>query len=309
MTQIGSIIHALPYKKERVIIINCGTLLCTTLSILSVKKFLNRPLLVIDCAVNNDTHNFAALQKFNKHIGFELLQLPLMPHGTLLDNVFNYLQSDYVCLADSDLEITNESINIILNDIENYTLAMPEEIFGYGFVQCSGFGKPPMQRFFHKERMWIPLVRLNRKIVSTAICNGQSFNICAKSNFNTLSIAQKILKARNFLQKRNYMFLSTIADFILGAFRIKFKKNRIDALHYDTGAVIYEYLKEKGYHFIGYDFYAYPFFCKHYCGVTRNKLYDNEPVSTSESDISSTIRLRLQELYGFEFNEFFSDFI
>lgn len=87
--------------------------------------------------------------------------------------------------------------------------------------------------------------------------------------------------------------------------RKEFKGRRIDILHYDTGAMIYERLKSKGKHFLGWTFYDFENFCKHYCGVTRAKMYENEPVATKIEDLNVTITTTLKEKYNFDLNSFY----
>lgn len=45
-------ISEIPYSSERAVIVNVHTLLCTTLAILSTRRYMDMPLLVIDCPLH-----------------------------------------------------------------------------------------------------------------------------------------------------------------------------------------------------------------------------------------------------------------
>lgn len=298
-------IEKLSYKYERAVIINCGTLMCTTLAILSSLKYLHIPLLVIDCKGDNVEGDFIALNKLKQKYEFELVEMPLMSHGSLLDRLFLYLKSDYIYLVDSDVEILNEDACCVLRKVQASTLVSKENVFGYGFTQCAGLGLPPFERVFHMERMWIPLVCLNRHLIAKYIECGYSFNICSRSNFYYPKISSMLVKIRNKFNKSRIVVFGVFFDNVLSLFRKKHISKKIDKYDYDTGALLYEKMINDGLHYIGYNFYSYPYFCSHYCGVTRNKLYDNEPVSTSEQKIEVLIKTRLVEKFNFRYDDFY----
>ncbi len=237
--------------------------------------------------------------------GFELISLPLTAHGNLLDALFRYLKSDYIYLVDSDVEILSDTAQVFLKEVRERMEVKREHVFGYGFVQCSGFGLPPMERYFHKERMWIPLTCLYRPLIQKALDAGISFNITSRANFYGTTSAKLFVKIRNKFTKWGRAWFARLADDCLQPLRKAYKKQRIDACHYDTGALVYETLQQMGYHFVGEHFYAFPNVCNHYCGITRNKLYENEPVSQSESAIEREIKNSLLTKYSFDFESFY----
>lgn len=293
-------LNELPYKYERVVIINVNTLLCTTLAILSAKRYVNMPLLVIDCPLNGKS-DFANLQKLSADYNFELLQMPLQQHGTTLDELFTNLNSDFICLVDSDLEIlSNKAINL-MRDMMHRSMIEEERVFGSGMIQPFGFGLPPLEHYVHKERMWIPLTYLNRKLIKSEIDNGVSFNITSVAN-HKLKFLPKLRKAANRL---NLSLIRKGVDWLMEIGRKQFKGRKIDIIHYDTGAFLYETMNNKGFHFIGWSFYAYPIFCTHYCGITRSQMYENEPVASQLDDLSAVIKSRLMNEYQFFYESYY----
>lgn len=293
-------IKDLPYSKERAVIVNVNTLLCTTLAILSAKRYLDMPLLVIDCPLNGKS-DYNQLLKLQKYCDFELLPQPLLPHGSTLDKVFTCLQSDFICLVDSDLEILTDRAIALMREMMHHSMIPVEQTFGSGMIQVSGFGLPPLERWFHKERMWIPLTYLNRRLVAEEIARGTSFNIDSMSNYNGTVLP----KLRNKCNKLNIRLIGGGIDRLMNLYRKEYKKQRIDLLHYDTGALIYENLRKQGKHFIGWSFYDYPNYCTHYCGVTRARMYDNEPVATNIGNIETYIHKRLLTDYNIDFKQFY----
>lgn len=196
-------INDLPYFRERAVIINVNTLLCTTLAILSAERYLDMPMLVIDCPLNGKS-DYDNLKKLQKEHQFELLQLPLKNHGSTLDDLMLNLKSDYICLVDSDVEILNDRAIRFMRELMFDTMLTPDQVFGSGMIQVGGFGLPPMERYFHKERMWIPLTYLNRVLVAEEIKSGTSFNIIGVSNYK----GKLLPKLRNKANRLNFKTLS-----------------------------------------------------------------------------------------------------
>lgn len=93
-----------------------------------------------------------------------------------------------------------------------------------------------------------------------------------------------------------------MVDRIMNCCRLGHKEQKIDTILYDTGARLYENMKNIGLHYIDMSFYCHPAFVTHFCGVTRNAMYEDEPVSVSENDIENYIRERLLTEYNFELN-------
>ena len=98
----------LPAQPARAIIINCSTKVVSTLALMSVLRHANMPVLLIDCASRDGSWAwFSALAK--QHT-FDLLAMPLRPHGKTLDRIFCESQDAALLLVDSDLEILRGDI-------------------------------------------------------------------------------------------------------------------------------------------------------------------------------------------------------
>lgn len=173
----------IPYSQERAVIVNVHTLLCTSLAILSVRRYMDMPLLVIDCPLHGEA-DAVALRRMQADYDFDLICLPLRQHGDTLDDLFLHIQSDWVYLVDSDIEVLSGDALRMMRTMRDTNVIDREHIFGVGMKQVSGYGLPPMEHTYHAERMWIPYCCLNVALVRRAIEDGQSFNIVAKTNIN-----------------------------------------------------------------------------------------------------------------------------
>lgn len=300
-TNIYTSILDIPFAEERALIINVNTLSSTTLAILSARRYMDMPLLVVDCPLNGKT-DIDNLRKLQLQYHFDLLRLPLRHHGDTLDNIFCNLQCEWLYLIDSDVEVLNADALHLMRSMRNYNEISKDKIFGVGLRQVSGFGLPPQERFFHKERMWIPFCCLHVPLVKRVIKDGDSFNICAKPNYSKMGGG--IRKVRNRFQKIGFTALARIIDSVMNIFRLDYKERKIDTILYDTGALVYEKLRIKGLHYIDISFYCHPAFVTHFCGITRNLMYKNEPVSTNIYAVEEVIKDRLKYIYQFEYNFF-----
>lgn len=295
-------ISEIPYSSERAVIVNVHTLLCTTLAILSTRRYMDMPLLVIDCPLHNES-DAEALRRLQKEYNFDLCCLPLKRHGDTLDDLFLHIASDWIYLVDSDVEILNGEALQMMRTMRSRSLIDNKQIFGVGMKQVSGYGLPPMEHTYHAERMWIPYCCLNVALVRKEILSGGSFNIVAKTN---LSFAGGIFcKVRNKLKKYNLLRLANMVDLSLGIFRRRYGGHCIDDTLYDTGALLFESLSDKGVHYVDWSFFSYPAYVTHFCGVTRSAMYKNEPVAVGMNDIKQTILRRLKGEYHFDYNGFY----
>lgn len=167
-------ISDIPYSPEKAIIINCGTHLSTALSMLSVLRYCQTDLVVINCPMPSDTAGaeqayFVRLQAYCEEHNlctFTLVEQPLRLHGDTLDFVFRTIQADHVLLVDSDLEVLEPTlIGQMRRWIEQ------ERCFGAGFFHSPyfGFGGGKFPEGFYAERMWIPFTLLKVKHIRQAL--------------------------------------------------------------------------------------------------------------------------------------------
>lgn len=101
-------IKNVPYTENKVIIINVGTRIVTTLSLLAAIRNSGFRVLLIDCRYK-DIDDWFYFKMLNEKYDFDLISLPLQEHGRTLDYVFNNLNADNILLIDSDLELRNNS--------------------------------------------------------------------------------------------------------------------------------------------------------------------------------------------------------
>lgn len=293
----------IPYSPERAVIVNVHTLLCTTLAILSTRRYMDMPLLVIDCPLHGES-DAEALRRLQRDYEFDLISLPLRQHGDTLDDLFLHIQSDWLYLVDSDVEVLNGEALHMMRAMRDTNLIERERIFGVGMKQVSGYGLPPMEHTYHAERMWIPYCCLNVALVRQAIENRSSFNIVAKTNLSVWGGVFR--KVRNRLHKYGLHKLAQWTDGCMSFCRKQYEGHRIDETLYDTGALLFEHLTEKGMHYIDWSFYSYPAFTIHFCGVTRNAMYTNEPVAVGIHDIEKTVLQYLKEKYHFNYATYYA---
>lgn len=175
----------MPFTQERAIIINVNTLQCTTLAILSTLRYMDMPLLVVDCPLHGES-DIESLRKLQQQYDFDLISMPLRQHGDTLDDIFLHLQTEWIYLVDSDIEVLNNDALHLMRAMRKHNEISETRIFGIGMRQVSGYGMPPQERYFHAERMWIPYCCLHTTLVKHAIEEGGSFNIYAKQNYTKM---------------------------------------------------------------------------------------------------------------------------
>lgn len=180
------LLSEIPYSPERAVIVNVHTLLCTSLAILSVRRYMDMPLLVIDCPLHGEA-DAAALRRMQADYDFDLICLPLQEHGRTLDDLFRHIQSDWVYLVDSDVEVlSGEAVHIMRTMLRTNQIADKTRIFGAGMKQTAGYGVRSQRHLYYRERMWIPYCCLNVALVRSEIEQGGSFINVAKPNFNAI---------------------------------------------------------------------------------------------------------------------------
>lgn len=294
-------IQQLPYQKEWAIIINCGTHVSTTLSILSVLRYCDIPLVVFNCRLPKDTDNldYRKLQQLQSYCDannlghFELIELPLRYHGDTLDFVFSNLQADQILLVDSDLEVLNiTAITAMRQWIEN------ESCFGAGFFHGPyfGFGNGAFPYGFYQERMWIPFTLLKVAPIRKAIQSGCSFNI--QRIYNDFPYNSRIGGLIYKYSRKWHIPMGW------NPFRKSYLGFRADYVLIDTGAEIYDYLRRQGLFYAGPRTQIHSHYVAHYDGVTRSQLAKaqgtTDSTATQYSDVETIIVDRLKNEYQFE---------
>lgn len=292
-------ISDIPHSPEKAIIINCGTHLSASLSILSVLRYCQTDLVVINCPMPSDTAGaeqayFVRLQAYceEHNLGtFTRVEQPLRLHGDTLDFVFRNIQADRLLLVDSDLEVLEPTlIGQMRRWIEQ------EHCFGAGFFHGPyfGFGSGKFPEGFYAERMWIPFTLLKVKYIRQALAAGQSFNI--RKIYNDFPYNNKIGGLLYKYAARFHIPLSW------NPLRRRYLGFRANYVLQDTGANIYEYLRNKGLFYGGGRTDIYPFYVAHYDGITRSWIAQNkgsvDTTATQYTSVQELIVSRLRSEYN-----------
>lgn len=291
----------LPYTKEKAIIINCGTHLSATLSILSVLRYCQTDLVVVNCQMPSDTAGWehTCLQRLQNYCGqhrlgtFTLLELPLRLHGETLDEIFRTIQAEQVLLVDSDLEVLEPGL---IREMRRWM--EDEHCFGAGFFHGPyfGFGNGRFPQGFYAERMWIPFTLLRVSAVRKALQAGESFNI--RRIYNDFPFNERIGGLIYKYAKRLHFSLRW------NPFRKTYLGFKPDYVLQDTGANIYTCLQRQGMFYGGSRTNIYPLYVAHYDGVTRSAIAKEKGTTddsaTQYTHVEKMIEKRLKSEYLFD---------
>ena len=299
-------ISDIPYNSERAVIINVGTRFVTTLSLLSTLKRTEISVLVVDCPFNNRRDDFDYFVKMSELYKFDLIQLPLRNHGDTLDFLFLNLNTDFILLIDSDLELLdNKIVDLMCKFVKH------ESVFGAGFRHGGfrikkGVDYEEIRDGYYEERMWIPFTLLNTSKVKEALKEGFSFNI--RTYYNIIPSKQKLSRKLLYSKKiRKIPFLRDSEYSIFNGLKKEYHGEKPLIVLYDTGSDIYMYLRyQKNYYYAGIDAETTleDDYVKHYNGITRKLMYD-DPYNTGSMDKEyENIVIRLKEEYSFEYINF-----
>jgi hypothetical protein len=269
----------IPILKKVAVIVNVGTKYVTSLALLSWLKHSNLPVVVIDCESKDGSYEY--FTELNKTHTFYLTKLPLKKHGYTIDHIFNELKADYIYLVDSDTEVVNADI---FTFIDSYIER--DNVFGVGYIHEGGWlEQESLLRglkfgYFH-ERMWIPFTCLNVEKVRMALSKGYSFiNVNKLNDFYPSQLLSKLLIARQLIPGMKHTRLS-----LLNIFKKSINGQKPSYIVYDTGALIYHYLKyDKGYDFVGIPAKYHGDSVLHYHGVTRKMLDPSDSNAHSLTD-------------------------
>lgn len=224
------------------VIIDCGTPWVSTLALVSTLRAGDFPVLVVDCAEGE-----ASTRHFRRvadawGLRFFHLRMPLRPHGETLDRLFGTLRVPLVLLVDSDVEILDVRLP---GELEAALLATPSA-YGSGLLHGSaelghehGFSAGVAH---YSERMWIPLVLLQRDLVADVLAAGISFRQRRiHDELPWSSWLSRLLALRWRLPLRRLFGLA--AD-------PAHRPRRSCVVDFDTGALVHAELKRRGHAFV-----------------------------------------------------------
>jgi len=283
-------LNEIPHLVKAGIIINVSTKFVTSLALLSSLKYLNIPLILIDCESVDGSYDYFT-ELMSEH-DFYLMTLPLKKHGYTLDFIFNNIKADIVYLIDSDVEILNDRIINFIDENLNR-----DSVFGSGFVHNGEWLNNQSSIGFNYgyfvERMWIPFTCLKVSMIREALAAGKSFiNV---NYFNDFSYSQFISKA--LILRHRIFALRKLKLRFLNIFKREIDGHKPCYLIYDTGSCVYQFLKNQlQYYFVGIPAKYHDEYLLHYHGITRRKLNPNDKNTAVLEDYNQVVK-RLQEVY------------
>jgi len=283
-------LRARPGIAERAIIINCSTKAVTTLALLSVLKYADMPVLLIDCESTDGS--LAWFEGLRTTYAFDFVQAPLRPHGETLDVIFGASNDDAILLVDSDLEILRDDV------IPEMRAALTDPaVYGAGFLHegasmaQSGHTRSSPGRYM--ERMWIPLTFLKTAAIRRALRAGSTFMHSRDYfEFPWSRLVSKLLYVRHRLPLVKHISLEGLAPA-----RERIHGERHAFREYDTGARVHSWLKDSEARFasVGEPFWSQSL--KHYHGVTRATLTCGQTNATPPNAIETEVTRRLEEQF------------
>ena len=299
----------LPPAASRVVIVNCGTRVVTSLALMSAHRHAAAPIVVIDCESRDDSARYFAHLARRHSIAFDWLEWPLRPHGATLDALFREVRAETVLLMDSDLELRDRSVC----DAMRTALAEDAKAYGSGFLhgpqwlgRANGL---PEHVAYYAARMWIPCTLLRTEPIRAALQAGASF----RSSRRYFELGRFPRASRLGYLRYRVPGLRALRVPAAVAGRASHAP-AIDgrqpvAIDYDTGAALHERLLAEGFRFAALPQALWGDVAHHH-GVTRAKrdkamrraarslgLVATGDVSDA-AVVAPTVRARLRDAYG-----------
>lgn len=251
----------------KAITINVDTGPVTALALLSLQRYCSYPITLIDCSKRASEQTYA--WQLADHLGITLEQRPLKPHGKTLDDLFYEANEDYVLLLDSDAELLDGQIVSTLDLSKQCS-----KCFGSGFVHVnSDMSMHGIPYAWYASRMWVPCCMLDVRHIKGALNAGISFDrLKIYNDLPDHRILSRILSLRHYLPGGQHLALTFLDRFRQDYFGVK-----PSYIYFDTGALVYAYLRQQCYRFHQLDWSLQQQSVAHYHGVTRNRLnwFDN----------------------------------
>lgn len=288
---IVSSLGSLPGAPARAIIINCSTRVVTTLALMSALRYTNMPVLLIDCESSDGSWQwFEALAQQHS---FDLLRMPLKPHGKTLDRIFLESRDDALLLIDSDLEILQPDVIPALHHA-----TLDSSTYGAGLLHAGGDlnanPKPNVSEGRYMDRMWIPFCLLKVAKIRSAIAQGSTFMHSRDYlEFPWNRFVSKLLYARHRLALLDRISLEIFADA-----RLRIHGESSLFREYDTGARLHATLMSRGNIFANLGDLLFSQAVRHYHGVTRATLVKDQENATAPDAIGDEVAARLVSEYA-----------
>lgn len=295
---------------NRVVVVNVATDLVATRALLSAITFCDIPVLLLNCEPSHASRDHS--DALMEHFRFDLLEVPLRLHGDQLDALFSQTADERIMLLDSDAEIRDAGFVAWMRAM----MDLPA-VFGAGFLEGPFWipesWKAPPRSLLYMQRPWMPCVMFRVEAIRNALQAGRNFGPHFEPNELWFSRRLANLLAARFDQpwgrdSRAFRRLprslrrraSTWSLDPLGLARRRYYSLRPKMAVFDTGALIYEYLRyERGLVFAGLDVELAGQKVHHYGGVTRSEMFGPMPLDVRANDVENEVRDRLATAYSY----------
>ena len=220
------------------------------------------PLLLIDCESGDGSWSW--FKNLSQTYQFDMIRMPLRPHGLTLDEIFRLSRDDALLLVDSDLEIVEGDF---IADIQSHLDC--KNAYGAGFIhveqQNEQVGRKPA--WLYKERMWIPFCALKVPMIQPAIIDGESFHY--RRHYLEVPFSSAISKLA--FQRNKLGPLNPVPFHLTRRWRKTVFDTHALFLHYDTGAKVHQAMTETGRYLADLGKNHRDKSLRHYHGITRVK--------------------------------------
>lgn len=280
----------------RAVVVNVSTKEVTTLAILSILRYSELPVLIVDLqSTDGSVEHFNEL--FGANARVDLHRAKLAKHGLVLDKIFREIGDENILLVDSDLEIVDGQIVTELIEEMSQT-----STFGAGAIHGPGLLTPqqgmPPETCLYRERMWVPFTMIQVAAVRTALKQGLSFiNRWVPNEVVAIPLLSKALAARFFVP-----VVRNIKAEFLSKTRKQYGDFTPNLVCCDTGADVFCHLKyDEKLRFADLGLDRLGALTRHYHGITRKKLNKSDKNATQIDTVLAEVLGRLDTEYGYRF--------
>src|SRR5690348_6402584 len=253
---------------QRAIIINYNTKTVTLLALLSTLRYVNIPVLLIDCGSTDGSCAF--FESLMNKYDFDLMRAPLRKHGKTLDWIFSLTKDEKLLLIDSDVEILDDQIVKFLNlHIDEPNIFASGFLNGPSWLRDENFTGTVYENALYYERPFMPLVLWKVLYVKEALQAGYSF--ADKMVNNEFGQLPRIVSG---VARRLFKLMKKESPDV---FRKRYFLSYPAKIFYDTGASIYEYLRYECFlSFVNLPEQCHNKYITHFWGATRNAINPND---------------------------------
>lgn len=276
-----------PEITELGVIINVATPRVTLLALHSACRYLQIPLLLIECSTGRDAVDLTSLETADD---VYVVRAQRRPHGAMLDALFRCVRAPMVYLIDSDIEF------LAPDAFDQMRVEMADRsAFGSGMMHAASWLPAAGAPYgYYVERMWLPFCGLRTRYVRAALDAGESFLHRRQPNDVAASEALSwLLMWRWRLPLFNHCSLNFLSRYRCEAYGVK-----AGFYYFDTGAQLYQSLLRKQLCYHALDASIMAISVKHFHGVTRRRISLLDRTGTAQTSLECYVSARLAEHYG-----------